>query len=283
MSLARAFTVRRNKPSDEGKPASSYISRAASQRAPNAKPIERHQISLPVALISTTNMLSYEAPDIEGTIRIANTIREVPSQRSISGNSSCDESDRSDRSSTSGRSQSQDTDATSVDGGESPILPEHNHLSSYFKPNVYSQAPIHNRTESTASSQPADSPMIPQRAPSHSMKAHVLSHKRSIRRIASPPSPRSPRKDTFSAPTETAQAPSAPSSHPFGKELEQLNEAAEEFGFAVRDAEANADMQIMNAKGLIRFCAAEYMQELSGLYTTAFSEDHAAYKPVAWI
>ena len=278
MSLARAFTtVRRNKPTEDGKPAT-YIGRAASQRQPNAKPIERAQISLPVALLSTTNMLSYEAPDIEGTIRIANTIREVPASRSVSGNSSSDESDRydrSDRSSIGGRSLSQDTDTTSVDGGESPIIPEPNHLSSYFKS---SQTPLHARTESTASSQP--SPIIPQRAPSHSIKAHVLSHKQSVKRVANP---LSPKRDTFNRLSEISCTSSAPSTHPFGKELEQLNEAAEEFGSAVRDAEANADTQVMSQKNLSFFCAADYMKELSGLYSTAFAEDAATYQAVAWI
>lgn len=80
-----------------------------------------------------------------------------------------------------------------------------------------------------------------------------------------------------------APAPTAPATHPFGKELEQLNEAAEEFGHAVRDAEEDADRAVMRNKGLAQFCAADYLSELSDLYSNPFQQDAAVYQPMVWI
>jgi len=231
----------------------------------------RSQISAPVALISTTNMLSYEAPDIFGTPRIANP--NVSSSNSVTSRSSSGE--ESDASSASVRSRDTLTDASSVDDSYSPMSPEPNHLSCYFKP---STTTTDSRT-STASSNPStfDSPSIPQRAPSHSKKAHVqLSRQRSVMRS------NENSRDSFDmfAQDNTIEAPV---SHPFGKELEQLNEVAEEFGSVVRDAEADADRAVMQAKGLLQICANDYMQEIAGFYTNVFAEDAMTFQQVAWI
>jgi len=71
-------------------------------------------------------------------------------------------------------------------------------------------------------------------------------------------------------------------SHPFGKELEQLNEVAEEFGGAVRDAEMEADLSMMSEKGLAKFCAADYLNEIKPLYCNRFDIPYRA-SPMAWI
>ena len=269
MSLARAFTVRRNK-NVEPSPAP-YLGRAASQRSPNAKPIMRTQISRPVALISTTNMLSYEAPDITGTQRIPNTERVVSSASSLSDASSGDESDRSSTS-----AHSNDTAATSVDGS-APNSPEPNHLSCYFKPSVKTFSYDSSRaSQSTTSSSllSLESPQLPQRAPSHSKKAHVLSHKLSVQRKTSRTS-----VETFS--NKETMVPA--SAHPFGKELEQLHEVAEELSSVVRDAEADEDRDIILSRGLAQFCANDYMNEIESIYSNVFAEDAAMYQPMAWI
>lgn len=279
MSLARAFTVRRNK-NVESSPAP-YIGRAASQRSPNAKPVTRNEISLPVALISTTNMLSYEAPNIAGTRRVPNTDR--ISSSSISFLSDASSGDESDRSSTSAHSN--ETAATSVDGS-APNSPEQNHLSCYFKPSVKTSTAVSTRSSQStfASSRPSiDSPQLPQRAPSHTKKAHALSHKRSVQRMgAQPIHERQISRssvDMFSNKENIAPA----SSHPFGKELEQLHEVAEEFGSAVRNAEADEDRDILLSRGLAQFCASDYMNEIESMYSTVFAEDAAVYQPMAWI
>jgi len=281
MSLVRAFTVRRNKNADAAAAPAPYIGRAASQRSPNSKPIARSQISLPVALISTTNMLSYEAPDIFSTATVAPSERVVSSSgSSVSDASSGDESDRSSTS-----AHSNETAATSVDGGSSPNSPEFNHLSCYFKPNVMTSTVSSRESQATtisSSRQSFDSPQIPQRAPSHSKHAHVLSHKRSVQRIGGHSAERENSRtslDTLSSVNQHV----VPSSHPFGKELEQLSEAAEEFGSAVRDAEAEEDFNVMSSRGLGQFCAAAYMSEIAGLYSNAFQRDAALSQPMAWI
>jgi hypothetical protein len=70
--------------------------------------------------------------------------------------------------------------------------------------------------------------------------------------------------------------------HPFGKELEQLDEIAEEFGGVVRDAAREADMRVMKHRGLKKFCADDYMSDLTGLFAHYFPAPMAA-KPVGWI
>jgi len=73
------------------------------------------------------------------------------------------------------------------------------------------------------------------------------------------------------------------SAHPFGKELEQLHEVAEEFGTVVRDAEAEEDRNVILSRGLAQFCASDYMNEIESVYNTIFAEDAVAYQPMAWI
>ncbi|TKX23328.1 hypothetical protein C1H76_4395 [Elsinoe australis] len=293
MSLARALTTRRKVEEPAASP--SYIGRAASQRAPNARPIKRSEISLPVALISTTNMLSYEAPDIIDAPHVSNMGgRYFSSDNSVGSSSPSVSGEDSDL---SGSIHSHDTDATSVDMS-SPDLSEPNHLSEYFK-----SSGTHRSTKSTTSSRmshstthshssrpsmDSNSPRVPSRAPTHSKNAHMLSHKRSVQRMATIPSETHTRDsfDMFNVNAMNKPAPPpvfAPVNHPFGNELAQLNEAAEEFGHAVRNAEADADSQVMRSKGLVRFCANDYMDEISSLYLTVFEEDMPTYQPMVWI
>jgi hypothetical protein len=71
--------------------------------------------------------------------------------------------------------------------------------------------------------------------------------------------------------------------HPFGRELEQLDEIVEEFGGVVRDAAWEADEAVMRKKGLKRFCADDYMADLTGLFAHYFAPPVAASRPVGWI
>ena len=70
--------------------------------------------------------------------------------------------------------------------------------------------------------------------------------------------------------------------HPFGRELEQLNEVVEEFGGVVRDAEAEADFSAMRAKNLAAFCASDYLAEIRPLFSYRFGTPNQA-APMAWI
>jgi hypothetical protein len=58
--------------------------------------------------------------------------------------------------------------------------------------------------------------------------------------------------------------------HPFGKELEQLDEIAEEFGGAVRDAEREADVSFMRQHRLAKFSVADYLEDLEPIFNHFF-------------
>lgn len=64
----------------------------------------------------------------------------------------------------------------------------------------------------------------------------------------------------------------APRENPFGKELEQLDEIAEEFGQTVRSAEQDADAAYMRSRNLGAFAASDYLNEIHGLIAETFEE-----------
>ena len=107
-----------------------------------------------------------------------------------------------------------------------------------------------------------DAPAVPQRAPSHSKKAHVeLSRKKSIQRMSPPPTNLD--KPTIRTSTEMFSPP-LNSDHPFGKELAKVNEVAEEFG-AVSTMIHEEEQEILS-KGLHKFSVDDYINEIVGLY-----------------
>ena len=58
------------------------------------------------------------------------------------------------------------------------------------------------------------------------------------------------------------------SPHPFGKELAQVNEVAEEFGATARLLDE--EEQEILSKGLYKFTVEEYLDEIVGLYGGIF-------------
>lgn len=277
MSLARALTRRTKRTEVPSSPPT------RSQSVKNSTlQIDRSKISLPVALVSTTNMLSYNAPDIA----VANKTHVSSSTVSTH---SADDSDHSastsrSRASTVGSRDTTLTDASSVES--SPTSPAPNHLSGYF-PSAGKQL---RKSASTTSLQQVKEevvepiPAVPQRAVSHSKRAHErLAAKRSISNIGSRGSHGSLRNsreqrssvDMFSA-TITEEV------HPFGRELEQLNEIVEEFGGVIRGAEAEADLSVMRSRNLAAFCAAEYLSEIRPLFDNRFGLPQQA-PLMAWI
>lgn len=260
MSLIRAFTTRTRKPGNV-EISDPVLGRAASQR--NGRPVFRSQISSPVALVSTTNMLSYEAPDIDGTNPIG--YRDFSSASSASSNSG----EESDASSNSVHSNDTVTDMSSV-GGDSPTSPEPNHLSCYFKPAVETSSPNQSPHLSTASS--FDAPMLPQRALSHSKRAHeALSRKRSVQRMQSPAGSARNSLDMFTPSLDSCAE--APTSSPFGNELAQLDEVAEEFGQTVSGVQADADSEYMSSHNLAVYGASDYLSEIHSLIYATFSDE----------
>nr|POE94805.1 hypothetical protein CFP56_74513 [Quercus suber] len=271
MSLVRAFTTRRNKP-DITVNTTGMVGRAASQRA--GKPlVNRAQISSPVALVSTSNVLLNNARDIEGTRPIQ--------QRNFSGSTAASTlSEESD--SSNGSVHSNDTtltDASSVEAS-SPVTPvEPNHLSCYFKPAVDTEIKTKSHSRDSSATPSLDTPKIPQRVPSHSKRAHESIHRqRSIRRMMSP-EPNSREFTRASVELATQSIVEEPKDNPFGSELSQLEEVAEEFSHVVRDAEADADAKVLLAYGLAVFTASEYLSEIQSLVHQTF----AVEEPAAWI
>jgi len=270
MSLARAMTKRMKRTEA---PEKAMPSRSKSVKNPNLQ-INRNQISLPVALLSTTNTLVYDAPDL-ASMDLAARRNNVPSSKSTH---SADDSDRS----ISGRSRASSqgsrdtlTDASSV--ASSPTEPAPNHLSGYFS------APNGKQLRKSASTNSISQvkeettepvPAIPQRAVSHSKRAHVqLAQKRSMQTLGSRGTSMSSRgslgslrehrssMDMFTTATISEEA------HPFGAELEQLNEVVEEFSGVARSAEEEADLEQMRKRDLAAFCAADYMAEIQPLFS----------------
>lgn len=242
---------------------------------------DRNKISLPVALVSTTNMLSYNAPDIIGT-------RHVSSSTSLS-QSSAEDSDHSvstrSRASSHASRDTALTDASSVESS-SPTSPKTNHLSGYFAP---AGKPLKKSASTTSLQQVKEEivepvPAIPSRAISHSKRAHErLAHKRSLQHVPGRNSFNSVRSSKEQrASLDMFKATIEEESHPFGKELEQLNEVVEEFSGVARDVESEADHSVMRSRNLAAFCAADYLSEIQPLFSSRFGTAHQA-APMAWI
>ena len=253
--------------------------------------IDRAKISAPVALVSTTNMLSYNAPDI------------VPVKTPSSSSTSTHSADDSDHSvSTRSRASSHAsrdtlTDASSV-SSSSPTSPVPNHLSGYFAAannatkTVRKSASSGNVRRSASSSnlqqlrehveeQEPAVPAIPERALSHSKRAHErLAQKRSLQNLPRSQTTRSSREHRASV--DMFNSTIKEETHPFGKELEQLNEVAEEFNGVVRDAEMEADLAVIRERNLAMFCAADYLAEIQPLFGARFGTI-VQPAPMAWI
>jgi hypothetical protein len=276
MSLARAVT-KRMKRQEASDSSPSTPTRSKTLKNPSIH-IDRNKISMPVALISTTNMLSYNAPDIAS---LKNNTPPSPAH-------SAEDSDNSTARSRSSSHASRETltDASSVGSSPTSPVPAPNHLSGFFA--SANKAPRRSASSGNLYSPKPEAveavPAVPERALSHSKRAHErLAQKRSLQNIkprGSLQSNRSSREqrasiDMFSSTIQEEV-------HPFGKELEQLNEVAEEFGGVVRDAEYEADMAVIHEKGLGQFCAADYLQEIMPLFSNRFGTPRLP-GPMAWI
>ena len=213
--------------------ASSYMGPARAASLRNG-PIKRSAISNPVELISTTNVLALQAPNIYG-------------------------SDNDSDSSVSLGASSRATTPEMSPSDEAPIEP--NHLSSYFKSNNH---PARSSKDSTDGE---SSPRIPQRAVSHTKKTHqaIAARKRSESNTIQPPNAihnQSPLRETFSTQPD--------SGHPFGAELTQVNEVAEKFN-ATNVIILDEEEQYLQSHGLCKFGAEEYVDEIQGLFNNPFS------------
>ncbi|OAX83942.1 hypothetical protein ACJ72_01683, partial [Emergomyces africanus] len=331
-SLTRAFTKRHQKPVVVSAP----MPYREGQQKFAAGTIKRKEISLPVQLVSTTNLLAYNAPDLPKSK--SNNNKSLQSHQSpepkksaaspaISSSSSFlsgSDSDLTNLSSASSSSSSipspshsSGTPITSPDlsaGEVSPNGPEPNHLSTYFDPPKRSKT--HHYARSSTSSSISQTPKLPHRSLSHTKRSHQelarqrslskgsmqshsqtpapppqttpsLSHSQSnsnnshsISRSLSTRSSRSSRLSQErlrqvleSSPFSSTSTPAATSTtpHPFGKELEQVNEVAEEFA-TVQHAVIVEEEQMLVQKGLYKFAVEDYIMEIEGLYRSIFDD-----------
>ena len=254
MALVRAFT-KRTKRHDSSPPSPSHMT--SGKR--NEGTIDRNTISSPVELISTTNVLVYDAPDIYGS--------------SSSTSSSDSEAD-----SPSGSLHTADTspDGSATDSPRGSLEP--NHLSCYFQAPSRSSSSVGSYHQSNTSLD-ANVPAVPQRALSHTKKTHQnVARKRSLSRMTPPPN--SLGNTIYARSSFDMFSGKAEPNHPFGKELEQVNELAEEFG--ISDVTVLNEEEYLMSNGLIKYGAEDYMVEIQELLGGVF-EDKLLPMGSGWI
>lgn len=319
MSLARNFTTRRA-PKETADLGDGMKRSKTLHKTPSQTPL-RHKISAPVELVHTTNMLSYNAPDLPRWPRRNDSVSTRPRTRTDSDASTT-------ASGTSTPPTSPETEAYE------PSMPSKNHLSSYFMvPSAAPAASVNVIAASQSTQEPA--PAIPKRSPSHTKKMSfdALARKASLSRMSkesdrsdsSKPSlsfSRSSSTSTRASPTSTSAPPSAklappipppappldlpiqypssnmdldlpiqqppappkPTSHPFGQELAQVTELAEEFSAKGRLDVIYEDEQYLKARGLAKMSADDYLNEIQSVMSQFFPETTSP-RPVAtvWI
>ncbi|EGX92172.1 hypothetical protein CCM_06333 [Cordyceps militaris CM01] len=256
MSLSRAFTTSRRKLGLDTDSTHGFMKRSNTTKTPDI----RLKISGPVELIHTTNILTYSAPDLPRRFR-------------------------SDSDSTSSKAADSDTETFTTADSTPPTspdvspaerdcaspTPEPNHLSCYFQ-----------TTGQPITPDPA-APAIPRRSPSHTKKAsyEALARKRSVSRQSrdSDMSASSRPGLTFSRSSSTSTRASSGSStfaqksgavtppvnaskemHPFGQELAQVSELAEEYGAGDKLAPIDEEEELyLSSRGLAKFNADDYL------------------------
>ncbi|KAK2807541.1 hypothetical protein FQN50_005409 [Emmonsiellopsis sp. PD_5] len=269
MSLSRAFT-KRQKPIVVSSP---MPFREGQQKFASGT-IKRNKISAPVELLSTTNLLAYNAPDLQKSSPNLKKSSVSPANSSSSSFRSAEDSD------VTNSSRGSSTPVTSPDmssGEASPIAPEPNHLSSYFDPVKRSNTHHHSRSSASSSTH---SPLLPQRSLSHTKKSHQeLARQRSNSKTTPPPTSLS-HSHTPRLSQERIKPIQESTPHPFGKELEQVNEVAEEFG-GIQSVFAEEE-QMLVKKGLRKFAVEDYILEIEDLYRAIF-DDNPKPPRNAWI
>ncbi|KAJ3496600.1 hypothetical protein NLG97_g2547 [Lecanicillium saksenae] len=251
MSLSRAFTTSRRRLGLDTDSAPSFMKRSNTTKTPEFRP----KISGPVELIHTTNILTYNAPDLP-------------------------RASRSNSASSSSKAADSDTETfMTADSTPPPALIQ------------------------TTTPDPS-APVIPKRSPSHTKKAsEALARQRSVSRQSrdsdmstssrpgltfSRASSTSTRASSASHSSTLKSAQSAPSTpptvkdlHPFGQELAQVSELAEEYGNKLKPIDEEEELYL-STRGLTKFSADDYLGIVTSLSSAFFPEHSAAPAPL-WI
>ncbi|KAH6646403.1 hypothetical protein BKA67DRAFT_541370 [Truncatella angustata] len=304
MSLARAFTTRRAKPALDLNDTNGLQRSNTSTKRHGYTGSIRNKISAPTELTHTTNMLAYNAPDLYP--------KKSPS--TISSKASDDESDGNQ---TSASSPPTSPDVDSVD--DRSVSPEPNHLSCYFTapgqklpvvamnepPKIPTRALSHtkkasfdnlarqqslrqsNQSQTSLSSKASFSLSRSSSTSTAATSVSSMSFGRSKATIPEVPElPVIPAESTVTAPLPSRQLsqrkPEPAFTHPFGQELAQVSEIAEEFGVKDKMHAANQEEQDLLRKGLCIFQAEDYLNEVSSVFTKFFAPEPAESQPI-WI
>lgn len=309
-AIVRAFTTRRVKMSvdlaQESResrektttPRSNTRKLLSSRSNTVANEASRPQISAPIELIHTTNMLSYNAPDLPRP--------STSSQGSVkSSTNTHNDSDSSLGTAASSPPTSPDVSPSEL---KRPLSPEPNHLSSYFMNPQQAQG---------AAQASVAAPAIPQRAPSHTKQSSMdaISRQRSTSHLQkpmgrsnssarSPTSPVAPSRmshrsfisqssTSSSGPVSThssvpmpAPSPHDSSQHPFGAELARVTEMAEEFGGTERIGLIDDEERELISRGLCKLSADVYLHDIQTLAALFFHDRDVRYSrpaPAVWI
>lgn len=208
--------------------------------------ISKIQISAPVELISTTNMISYTAPTLYNSPLSATTVstsgRFFPLAASPSNSHS---------------SSPSSSDVESSSPPTSPTTPSPNHLSMYF----------------------ALPPSPPPMSPARSLSTRSTTSNRIPQRSMSTNSiPSGQQRRSQGPPPRALHRSMRRSNNPFGAELAKVSEIAEEFGIK---GICDMDEEIMYSHGLQKFCADDYLQEI-GNHAGVFGDELPLLQP-GWI
>ncbi|RYP39489.1 hypothetical protein DL767_002223 [Monosporascus sp. MG133] len=292
MSLARALTTRRAKQPSTDMGIIPQRSHTLKGHAYSGS--IRNKISSPVELTHTTNMLAYNAPDL------------YPQSASSTTSKSDDESE-SPR--TSSSSPPTSPEISSVDDRAGT-----NHLSCYFMvpdqkllaidsepPVIPKRSPSHTKkasferlmnkpprlTHQSSNSVSTKASFALSRSSSTSTKAPTasasLSRKGSIPSLHSTTSVASP-VATRSSPSHRKAAGRMENKHPFGLELAQVTEIAEDYGVKEKLSVIDEEEQELISRGLYRFRPEDYVSEIQGLFSTFFrSEPTTQVREPVWI
>lgn len=192
MSITRAFTTRRVRATLDAAnnkdvaPQRSNTTKGSLSLGPGAL---RHKISAPLELIHTTNMLTYNAPDLFPQQPVSDMSAPKRTVSSSSGESTGRKSLSGADSDTDSAGTAASTPPTSPDvspAEDRPMSPEPNHLSCYFMPPGQSAEKGGATTAAAAAAADPAAPVIPQRAPSHTTKRsyEFLARQRSHSRLS---------------------------------------------------------------------------------------------------
>ncbi|KAI9931515.1 hypothetical protein ASPWEDRAFT_169640 [Aspergillus wentii DTO 134E9] len=245
-TLTRAFTKRSKRPE-----VSAPMPYREGQIKFSSGTIKRGNISGPVQLLSTTNMLAYNAPDLHSATSSSTSSLQSPDDSELSFSQ-----------------HSFGSPITTPDESPIDVSP---HPSYFPKRSATVTSVPRSSTSST------DAPLVPKRALSHTKRSHQeLARQRSLTRLSPPPLSAARSTPSSRATHDSFKA----EAHPFGKELEQVNEVAEEFGGAhILDDEE----MILRNKGLKKFTVDEYLVEIQDLHGSIFDNELGPIAAGPWL